>query len=177
MTSIEERDTRRFTAQKAEATLAQNRANLRSALTDLERLTVRAPVDGQVLQLKVHLGEFAPTGVLQTPLILFGTVEPVYVRVNVDENEAWRVSAKAAAMGYLRGNKEISTPLQFVRFEPYVLPKTSLTGESTERVDTRVLQVIYSFKRGNLPIYVGQQMDVYIDSPAHALAAGVDAAR
>jgi HlyD family secretion protein len=176
VTSIEERDTRRFTAQKAEATLAQNRANLQSALTDLERLTVRAPVEGQVLQLNVHLGEFAPTGVLQTPLILFGTVEPVYVRVNVDENEAWRVGAKAAAIGYLRGNKEISTPLQFVRFEPYVLPKTSLTGDSTERVDTRVLQVIYSFKRGNLPIYVGQQMDVYIDSPPHALTP-VDVAR
>jgi HlyD family secretion protein len=127
---------------------------------------VRAPVDGQVMQLNVHLGEFAPTGVLQTPLILFGNVEPVYVRVNVDENEAWRVGAKAEAIGYLRGNKQIYTPLQFVRFEPYVLPKTSLTGDSTERVDTRVLQVIYSFHRSNLPIYVGQQMDVYIDAPA-----------
>jgi hypothetical protein len=39
-----------------------------------------------------------------------------------------------------------------------------LTGDSTERVDTRVLQIIYSFERGNLPIYVGQQMDVYIDA-------------
>jgi HlyD family secretion protein len=42
-----------------------------------------------------------------------------------------------------------------------------LTGGPTERVDTRVLQVIYGFERGSLPIYVGQQMDVYIDaSPA-----------
>jgi RND family efflux transporter MFP subunit len=165
--TIEDRDTRRFTAQKAEATLAQARANLHSAQTDLERLTVHAPVDGQVMQLNVHLGEFAPTGALQTPLILFGNVEPVYVRVDVDENEAWRVRADAAAIGYLRGNKQVSTPLKFVRFEPYVLPKTSLTGDSTERVDTRVLQVIYGFHRGNLPIYVGQQMDVYIDAPGH----------
>jgi HlyD family secretion protein len=51
-----------------------------------------------------------------------------------------------------------------VRFEPYVVPKMSLTGDSTERVDTRVLQVIYSFERGNLPIYIGQQMDIYIDA-------------
>ena len=85
--------------------------------------------------------------------------------VNVDENEAWRVRSIAAAIGYLRGNKEVSTPLQFVRFEPYVLLKTSLTGDSTERVDTRVLQVISGFERGNLPIYVGQQMNVYVDSP------------
>jgi hypothetical protein len=40
----------------------------------------------------------------------------------------------------------------------------SLTGESTERVDTRVLQVIFSFDRGDKPIAVGQQMDIYIDA-------------
>ena len=68
------------------------------------------------------------------------------------------------AIGFLRGNNQIKTPLHFVCFEPYVVPKVSLTGDSTERVDTRVLQVIYSFERGNLPIYIGQQMDVYIDA-------------
>ena len=138
---------------------------------------MRAPVDSQVLQLNVHFGALAPTGVLQTPLNLFGSVDPVYVRVNVDENEAWRVRSIAAAIGYLRGNKEVSTPLQFVRFEPYVLLKTSLTGDSTERVDTRVLQVIYSFERGNLPIYVGQQMDVYVDSPKHPDSTNLKAVR
>ena len=48
--------------------------------------------------------------------------------------------------------KDIHTPLHFVRFEPYVIPKESLTGDTTERVDTRVLQVIYSFDRGDMPI-------------------------
>ena len=121
-------------------------------------------VDGQVLQLKIHLGEFAPTGVLAQPLILFGDTEPINVRTDVDENEAWRVRETAYAVGYLRGNNEISTRLKFVRFEPYVIPKVSLTGEPTERVDTRVMQVIYSFESGGLPIKAGQQMDVYIDA-------------
>jgi HlyD family secretion protein len=84
--------------------------------------------------------------------------------VNVDENDAWRVRPNAQAIGYLRGNNQIKAPLRFVRFEPYVVPKVSLTGDSTERVDTRVLQVIYSFERGSLPIYPGQQMDIYIDA-------------
>jgi HlyD family secretion protein len=164
VTSAEDLETRRHTAQTAEAQFVQAKANLESAKTDLDRLTVRAPVDGQVLQLKIHLGEFAPTGVLAQPLILFGGTEPMNVRVNVDENDAWRVRKEATAVGYLRGNKAISAPLKFVRFEPYVIPKVSLTGESTERVDTRVLQAIYSFERGNLPVYVGQQMDIYIDA-------------
>ena len=162
--SLEDRETRRYNAQAAEAQLAQARAELESARTDLDRLTVRAPVDGQVMQLKTHLGEFAPTGVLYQSLILLGGVQPMHVRVNVDENDAWRARATADAIGFLRGNNQIKTPLHFVCFEPYVVPKVSLTGDSTERVDTRVLQIIYSFERGNLPIYVGQQMDVYIDA-------------
>ena len=129
-----------------------SKADLESAKIDLDRLTVRAPVDGQVMQLKVHLGEYAPTGVLSQPLILLGGVEPMHVRVNVDENDAWRVRSSAQAIGFLRGNNQIKTPLHFVCFEPYVVPKVSLTGDSTERVDTRVLQIIYSFERGNLPI-------------------------
>jgi RND family efflux transporter MFP subunit len=162
--SVEERDKRRFAAQKAEAQLAQTRAELKAMETDLDRLTVRAPVDGQILQLKVHLGEFAPTGVLATPLILLGNVDKLCVRVDVDENDAWRVRNGAPATGNLRGNKDIKAQLEFVRFEPYIVPKKSLTGDSSERVDTRVLQVVYGFERGELPIYVGQQMDVFIDA-------------
>jgi RND family efflux transporter MFP subunit len=158
----------RFAAQTAEAQLEQARAELKARETELDRLTVRAPVDGEVLQLKAHLGEFAPvaaTAAGQPPLILLGGVTPLNVRVDVDENDAWRVRTGAPATGYLRGNRSIKTPLTFVRFEPYVLPKKSLTGDSTERVDTRVLQVIFSFARGDLPIFVGQQMDVFIDAP------------
>ena len=49
--------------------------------------------------------------------------------------------------------------------EPMIMPKKSLTGDSTERVDTRVLQVIYSFDPTQLHAYVGQQMDVFIEAP------------
>ena len=87
------------------------------------------------------------------------------VRVDVDENDAWRVEAGRPARAILRGNTEVSFPLTFVRFEPYVIPKRSLTGESTERVDTRVLQIIYNFDKKDLPIFVGQLVDVYIESP------------
>jgi len=64
-----------------------------------------------------------------------------------------------------RGNGSLRIPLEFVRFEPYVIPKKSLTGDSTERVDTRVLQVIYRVKDPTAPLYVGQQMDVYVETP------------
>jgi ABC-type sugar transport system ATPase subunit len=98
------------------------------------------------------------------PLILFGNVDVLNVRTDVDEHDAWKVSGGAAAYASVRGNSDLRVPLQFVRFEPYIVPKKSLTGDSTERVDTRVLQVLYSFNRDTLPVYAGQQMDVFIEA-------------
>jgi len=150
-------------AAKAQVTAAA--AQVRSVETQIERSTVRAPIDGEVLQVKIHVGEYAPAGVTPTPLILLGRLKPLNIRVDVDEHEAWRVHPGAKATANVRGNANLKTPLSFVRFEPFVVPKKSLTGDSTERVDTRVLQVIYRVEDDSLPLFVGQQMDVFIEAP------------
>jgi multidrug resistance efflux pump len=152
----------------ARAQVESERAQVNATQTDLDRLTVRAPVDGEVLQVNIRLGEFAQAGPIATPLMLLGDTNVLHVRVDVDENDAWRVRPDAAARASLRGNSDLKTDLKFVRIEPFVVPKRSLTGDSSERVDTRVLQVLYSFPRGRLPVYVGQQMDVFIDAPRAA---------
>jgi multidrug efflux pump subunit AcrA (membrane-fusion protein) len=149
----------------AQAQVAMAETQVKQSETELERLTVRAPVAGQILQVNIRRGEFAQAGVLATPLLVLGNVEPLHVRVEVDEHDAWRVRPEAPAVAFMRGNRALQIPLRFVRFELAMVPKKALTGESTERVDTRVLQVLYRFTRGNLPLYVGQQMDVYIEAP------------
>lgn len=159
----------------AQAAIDSAAAQVGQIKTDLDRLTVRAPVSGTVMQCNVRPGEFAPTGALSTPLILFGNCDTLHVRVDIDENDAWRLKTSAHATAYVRGNAALSTPLTFVRVEPYVVPKRSLTGDSTERVDTRVLQVLYAFDPKGLPVYVGQQLDVYIDAPKNAPAGTSDA--
>jgi multidrug efflux pump subunit AcrA (membrane-fusion protein) len=131
---------------------------------ELERLTIKAPIDGTVLQVKIHKGEYAMAGVPQTPLMVLGDIDKLVVRVDVDENDAWRFKPGADAVAFVRGNRQLTTPVKFLRVEPYVVPKKSLTGESTERVDTRVLQVLYTFSTHDLAVYVGQQMDVYIEA-------------
>jgi hypothetical protein len=146
----------------ARAEVRQAVAEARQLETDLARLTMLAPVDGTVLQNKVRLGQYAECGPLSEPLIVFGGGNELHVRADVDESDAWRVPSRADAVAYLRGNSKISFPLQFVRFEPYVVPKKSLTGDATERVDTRVLQVIYRFRDPKANVFDGQQVDVYI---------------
>ena len=96
--------------------------------------------------------------------MVLGETRTLHVRVDIDENEAWRVIQGSRARASLKGNAAIATELKWVRAEPLVVPKKSLTGDSSERVDTRVLQVLFSFERGKLPVYVGQQMDVFIEA-------------
>jgi len=139
-------------------------STLKASEVELERLTVRSPIDAQILQIKVRPGEFAQANTMANPLIIIGVTSPLHVRVDIDENDAWRVTQNAPGRAFFRGNTKLSVPLEFVRFEPYVIPKKSLTGESTERVDTRVLQVLYKFDKGDLPVFVGQLMDIFIKS-------------
>ena len=145
----------------AEADVLAAEADVVTTRTEIERRIIRAPISGQVIQVNVRKGEFANAGAA-TPLMLMGSVDRLHIRVEIDEHESWRLKADAPAVGFVKGNKELKSELQFVRFEPYVVPKRSLTGESTERVDTRVLQALYSFEASKLPVFIGQQMDVYI---------------
>jgi multidrug resistance efflux pump len=195
--SADDLSRRRFAVETAEARLAAAEADLRLlesgtwapdlavaqsevdqaaaqasiARTEIERRVVRAPVSGRVLQVNIRVGEFAQAGSLLQPLMMVGTVVPLHVRTDIDEHEAWRVKTGAPATAFIKGNKDITFPLRFVRFEPYVLPKRSLTGDSQERVDTRVLQVIFAFDPGSMPVFVGQQVDVYIEDGSQASTA------
>ena len=63
-----------------------------------------------------------------------------------------------------RGRNSPQIPLRFEYIEPYVTPKATLTGQVTERTDLRVLQVVYSFSHGSLPVYLGQRMDAFIET-------------
>ena len=150
----------------ARAEVANAEAQVRRVEADLERLTMLAPITGEILQLNVRLGEYAQAGQLQKPLLVMGEVGELHVRADIDENDAWRLQPGSRAEAQERGNSSRRAGLAFVRFEPYVVPKKSLTGDSTERVDTRVLQAIYRFTDAKVPFFVGQQMDVFIETPA-----------
>jgi len=152
----------------AKALVQQAEAALATTQTTLARLVVQAPVDGEVLQVNIRPGEFAQAGALTTPLLVLGNMDQLHVRVDIDENDAWRFDKNSKAVAFLRGNRNFKTDLIPAYVEPYVVPKKSLTGDSTEQVDTRVLQALYSFDRSQLPVYVGQHMDDFIEAKDYA---------
>jgi HlyD family secretion protein len=156
-----------FDRSVAQTGVAQAESRVAQVRTELDRLVVRALVDGDVLQVNVRPGEYVGTPAGQ-PLVVLGNVRQLHVRVDIDEHDIPRFHKGAPAKAMLKGSPREEFALQFVRVEPFVIPKRSLTGDVVERVDTRVLQVIYAIDPRGQELYVGQQLDVFIavDAPA-----------
>jgi HlyD family secretion protein len=153
----------------AKANLVLARAQVDQGRTNVELLQVRAPSDGTVLQVNVRPGEYVTVFAGQ-PLVLMGNLHPLHVRVNVDEEDLPRLRLDAPARAKVRGDaSQEEIVLRFVRLEPFVVPKMSLTGANTERVDTRVVQLIYAVEPGSRlvrekKVLVGLLLDVFIDT-------------
>lgn len=150
----------------AEQEVARCRAAVNRVSVDLKRLTVEAPIAGIVLRVNVRPGEFALCEPLDEPLIVLGDRGPLRVRVQIDEEDALRIAAGQPAEGFVRGHVRERLDLKFVRIEPQVKPKQNIRGSTTERVDTRVLIVLYEIVSTPKPVYVGQQVDVFIRTNA-----------
>jgi HlyD family secretion protein len=153
----------KFDREVTQSAVDRAESQVQQTQTDLDRLVIRALVDGEVLQVDVRPGEFVGAPPSQ-PLIVLGNVTQLHVRVDIDEYDIPRFVPEASARATLKGQPDEFFPLKFVRIEPYVVPKKSLTGDNTERVDTRVLQVIYAIETSGKRLFVGQQLDVFIDA-------------
>lgn len=142
----------------------QAEAAVQKVEADIDRTIIRAPADATVLQIKIHNGEFPPAESSRTPSMIIGNIDTMNMRVSINQFDASFYKQEAPAVAFLQGNSQISFPLTFVNVEPYFVPKQNLNNDIAEKVDTRVLPVIYCFEEGEKRIFVGQQMDVYIET-------------
>ena len=164
----------------ARAGIAAAQASLEAANVRLARLTVRAPRSGTILQVETRPGEYATAGPAPgnsaRPLVTMGDTRVLHVRIDVDESEIERVALGRPAVIKPRGGADLSVTGSFVRAEPLVVPKRSLTNSATERVDVRVLQIIYALPAGTEGFFIGQQVDAFVPArPRRAAPAGTAA--
>jgi HlyD family secretion protein len=146
-----------------EAVVTQAAAALTLAEAELTRLSVRAPSDGIVLAVNIRPGEFASQTSAIAPIVI-GQLDPLHVRVDIDEADLPRFRDGANASALQRGATSARIALRFVRSEPLVSPKRTLSCNAGERVDTRVLQVIYAVDGPPATLRPGQIVDVFIDA-------------
>ncbi len=146
---------------------------LASAQALLAKYTLEAPTAGLILAINVAVGGFvSPQGSYGTysqgsyPVLVMAKEEPyLAVRCFLDEILVPRLPAGAIkAQMFVRGTTT-SIPLEFDRLQPYVTPKIQLSNQRTERVDTRVLPLVFRFQPpAGLNIYPGQLVDVYVET-------------
>jgi HlyD family secretion protein len=152
----------------AEAKLAGLRAEVEALTLLKERLTVRSPRAGRIIRRQVEAGEFASTDSTR-PALLLADLEHLHVRAQVDEEDIALITAAASrgpvrAVAMTRGAMVMELPLEFDRIEPFARPKTDLMGVNAERVDTRVVDVV--FRVAGAPaqqVFPGQAVDVFVD--------------
>ena len=146
------------------AKLEQIRSEKEKIEVMITRLTVRSPIDGVVIQKNIKAGEFLVSANNDQPPMVVGDISALQIRVDIDEQNASHISAHAPGTAFPKNRPNYSIPLTFVRIEPYVIPKKSLTGSGKEKVDTRVLQLIYTCQPPqDISLYIGQQVDVFIE--------------
>ncbi len=165
-------DTAENAAKGAKASLELARKQYNAAEALLGKYTVRSLSGGTVLSINTAVGSYVSNqGVYDTysrgsvPVLVMGNLGTgLAVRCYVDEILIQRLPdpSRINARMFIRGT-DVSIPLKFVRIQPNVSPKIQLSSQRTERVDVRVLPVVFSFgKPANATLYPGQLVDVYI---------------
>jgi len=137
----------------------------------LVKYSVKAPIDGVVLSVYAATGSYVSSQGAYDPytagfdaLVIMGAPQDyLAVRCYVDEILVSRLPSPFHMVAQLSiTGTDIKIPLEFVRVQPYVSPKIELSNERQEKVDLRVLPVIFRFQKKDAPVYPGQLVDVYI---------------
>ena len=156
----------------AKANIEVARKQYELGQTLLSKYTIKAPIDGSILSINTAVGSYiSAQGTYDsysqgfTPILVMGSSQTyIGVRCYIDEILISRLpqASQMHAQMLIRGTN-ISIPLEYVRVQPYVSPKIELSSQRTERVDVRVLPVVFKFKKPkDINIYPGQLVDVYI---------------
>ena len=156
----------------AAAEVAVAKADVTRSQTQLEREAVRSPIAGTVLYIDLDPGEHVVPGAEQQAVAL-GALDPLHVRVQIDEMDAWRFRPESKAVAAARGGSRAVFELRFVRQTPLMIPKRLLSGDSAERVDVRVMEVEYELDNPHtMMLLPGQLVDVFIEAAPESLDAG-----
>jgi len=144
---------------QTEGQLNVARAELWTAEAALEKLTIRAPIAGTVLQVNAKPGEIAGSSPAR-PLVLLGEISSLRVRAELDERDfgeikvGQAVSVRPAAF---RG-REFPGTVSFIA--PLVEPSQNGPRGQRNQTDVDVVEVLVDMAEPG-PLAVGMKVDVY----------------
>lgn len=143
----------------AQDAVAQAKVDVEAMEAEIERTYVKSPIDGTILQIKIHEGEISDQS--KTAVIL-GNVDELNLRVSIDQFNEPRFHPGCPAVAFRQGEVTPEFPLKFIHIEPFMVPKKYLTNELHEKVDTQIFEILYRIEKNDSHLFIGEQMDVYI---------------
>lgn len=143
----------------AQDEVEQAKADVEAGEAEIERTYSKSPIDGTVLQIKIHEGETLDQG--KTAIIL-GNIDELNLRVSMDQFNIPKFHSDSPAVAFKQGEITTEFPLKFIHIEPFMVPKKYLTNSLHEKVDTQIFEILYRIEKNNSHLFIGEQMDVYI---------------
>jgi HlyD family secretion protein len=154
-----------------EAQTTSARGDLALARVNLEKLKIRAPIDGTVLQININPGELAAPSALQ-PLLSIANLSTLNVRAELDERDISeiKVGQAASVRSAAFPGKEFAGTVMAIA--PLVEPSKLSARGSNNRTDVDAVEVVIKLTQpGSLT--AGMKVDVYF-SPEKAAARAVE---
>jgi len=123
------------------------RARRDQARANLEQLAVRAPIDGEILQVKYRAGEYETPG--GDPLVVMGDVSALRVRVDVDERDIGQIAIGDSAFVVADAFRDTKFTGKVVEIGRRMGRKNIRTDDPTERIDTKIIETVIELDQAN----------------------------
>ena len=126
-------------------------ARVEQARANFNRLTIRAPISGEIMQVKYRAGEYySPSS---EPIAVMGDTRTLRVRVDVDERDVPRLAVGAEAFATLNAFPNKRFKGRVVEIGRRMGRKNIRSDDPTERIDTKILEVVFELenKAGLVP--------------------------
>ncbi len=133
----------------------EKKASLKLSTLKLENSLIKSPISGMVVSVDVATGEYLKDKGSKGVTIV--KTNPSMIKVSVDEEEAYRIrlGQKLRAIAIHPTNPSIHFVLDYVSYNPKMSVYTN--GE-------RKLELLFSFSKGDVPIYLEQSLKVYVET-------------
>jgi multidrug efflux pump subunit AcrA (membrane-fusion protein) len=158
------------------AKLEANLARVTQARAQYEQKIVRAPIDGEILQVKVRAGEIWNTKG-SDPLVVLGDTRVLRVRMDVNERDVAQVRLGQRSFVQLPAYGDRRFPGHVVELGRRMGRKNVRSDDPTERIDTKILEVVCQLDapEGLVP---GLRVTSFLDpNPAHDVTNAARASR
>ena len=154
----------RETANEGQLNVA--RGELRTAVAELEKLTIRAPIASTVLQVNAKVGELASPAAPQA-LALLGDLTGLRVRAEVDERDVGKIKLGGKAVVRADAFRGREFAGKVVSIAPLVHPARINSPGSRNLSDFSVSDVLIELSDPG-PLLVGMKVDVYFQNEVAA---------